>query len=175
VADDRRLHLLQGERDLAAITMLAGSATFRTLVGAATPTLALAKIVEEWGGTPKLAGGQGKAIACDNSAFTATPPYAIVRVPEIQTELIGVGFYRYHGEVGILIFQARKLTGETPPESMRRAANIADGDPRRDPAQFGATGCFATASCSIIGPGLPDDAGADADALQAHLTITFEG
>ncbi|MES2340003.1 MAG: hypothetical protein V4537_18065 [Pseudomonadota bacterium] len=159
----------------AALTMLSGSATFRTLVGAATPTLALAKIVEEWGGTPKLAGGEGKAIASDNSAFTATPPYAIVRVPEIQTELIGVGFYRYHGEVDILVFQARKLTGETPPESMRRATNIADAIRDEITAQFGATSCFATGSCSIIGPGLPDDAGADADALQAHLTITFEG
>ncbi len=159
----------------AALTMLSGSTTFRTLVGAASPTLALAKIVEEWGGTPKLAGGQGKAIAADNSAFTATPPYGIVRVPEIQTELIGVGFYRYHGEVEILLFQARKLTSETPPESMRRASNIADAIRDEINAQFGATSCFATGSCSIIGPGLPDDAGADADSIQAHLTITFEG
>jgi hypothetical protein len=159
----------------AAITMVAGSATFQTLVAAASATLAKAKIVEEWGGTPKLAGGEGKAIACDNSGFTATPPYAIVRVPEIRTELVGVGFYRFYGEVEILLLQARKLTGETPPESMRRAANIADAIRAEINAQFGATSCFATGSCSIIGPGLPDDAGADADALQAHLTITFEG
>lgn len=160
---------------LAAITMLSASSTFQTLVGAANATAAKAKIIEEWGGTPKLAGGQGKAIACDNSAFTATPPYAILRVPEIQTELIGVGFYRFRGEVELVLLQARKLTSETPPESMRRSTNIADAIRDEILAQFGSSGAFAEGTCSIIGPGLPDDAGADADALLAHLTITFEG
>ncbi len=160
---------------LAAITMVAGSATFRTLVSAATPTLALAKIVEEWGGTPKLAGGREKAIASDNSAFTATPPYAIVHLPSLDVERIGIAVYRYHGSVDVVLIMPRRVSTETPPESMRRATNTADAIRDEILAQFGTTGCFAVGTCEIIGPGLADETGADSDALQALLTISFEG
>lgn len=160
---------------LAAITMVAGSSTFRTLVSAATPTLALAKIVEEWGGTPKLAGGKDKAIASDNSAFTSSPPFAIVRLPSLDVERIGVAVYRYHGVVDVVLIMPRFATGETPPESLRRATNTADGIRADILAQFGTTGCFAVGTCEIVGPGLADETGADHDALQALLTITFEG
>ncbi len=159
----------------AGITMLAGSATFQTLVGAASATLAKAKIVEEWGGTPVLAGGQGKAVASDLSAFTATPPFAILRNAELITERIGVGIIAYRGTISLLLLQARRLTGETAPETLRRAANIADAIRAEIQAQFGTSGCFAEGACSIHGPGLPDETGADADAIEAIITIDFEG
>jgi hypothetical protein len=159
----------------AGITMLAACASFRTLVGAATPTLAKAKIVEEWGGTPALAGGQGKAYACDGSSFTATPPFAHLHVPPIDRELDGVGVYRYRGKCVISLIQARLLTGETPPEQLRRASNVAEAILGELAAQFGSSGCFATGTVNLDGPGLPDETGADRDAIEAVLTIDFEG
>jgi hypothetical protein len=58
---------------------------------------------------------------------------------------------------------------------MRRAANIADAIRDEILRSSAPPTASPRASCSIAGPGLPDETGADADALQAHLTITFEG
>ncbi len=159
----------------AGITMLSTCAAFQTLTTTASPTLAKAKIIEEWGGTPALAGGQGKAYACDGSSFTATPPFAHLHVPPIEVERDGVGVYRYRGQCIISLIQARKLTGETPPESLRRASNVAESIRDQLTAQFGGTGCFAEGRVSLEGPGLPDETGADRDAIEAVLTIDFEG
>lgn len=159
----------------AGITMLAGSATFRTLVGAATATLAKAKIVEEWGGTPALAGGQAKAYASDLSAFTPAPPYAIARCIELITAREGVGIIRYRGSIGLLILQARRVSTETPPESLRRATNVADAIRDEIQAQFAAAGCFAEGVAGINGPTLPDESSADGDGIASEITIDFEG
>jgi hypothetical protein len=58
---------------------------------------------------------------------------------------------------------------------MRRATNVADAIRDDILAQFGTTGCFAEGTCEIVGPGLPDDVGADAATLHSLLTISFEG
>lgn len=158
----------------AGITMLAASATFRTLVGAADSAAAKTRIVESWGGAPAQAGGAAKAKAVDGTSFTAAPPFGHVHSPGMQQELAGVGFYIYRGDVMIGLVQVRKLTGETPAEQFRRARNIADGVRADLTAMFGTTGCFAQGTIDIDGPELPDETGADGDALVATLILSWE-
>lgn len=158
-----------------AITMLAGSATFRTLVAAASPTAAKSWIVESWGGDPATAGLAGKAKAVDGTAFVAVPPFAHVHSPGMDPASAGIGVFTYTGEVFIGLLQARKLTGETPAEQFRRARNIGDAIRAEIQAQFGGTGVLAQGVVTIDGPEMPDATSADGDALLVNLVISWEG
>jgi hypothetical protein len=106
-----------------AITMLANSTTFQTLVGAANATAAKAKIIESWGGNPGRTGGKGKATATDGTQFTINPPFAVVHQSEIDTELGGVASIDYSGSIGIELHLARVTATDSPPETFRRGRN----------------------------------------------------
>lgn len=158
-----------------AITMLAASATFRTLVAAADSAAAKTRIIESWGGAPTQAGGVAKAKAVDGTSFTTTPPFAHVHATGMDPTSAGIGVYTYRGDVLIGLVQARKLTGETPAEQFRRARNIADAVRADLMAMFGTANCFAQGTIVIDGPELPDETSADGDALVATLILSWEG
>ena len=157
-----------------AITMLAGSATFRALVGAATPALAKAFIIESWGGNPPNTGGRGKFTATENSQKTFAPPFALVHASEMDTELAGTTSYDYSGTVAIEIHMPRQTGSDTPPETFRRGRNTMGAIRDEIAAQFGATNCLATGSTSSAGPTLPDQTAADGNALIGDITINWQ-
>lgn len=71
----------------AAITMLSGSSTFRTLVGAADAAAALASIIEHDGGSPLDNGADGIAKSCNGTSITlASASFALLVQGEIDAD-----------------------------------------------------------------------------------------
>jgi hypothetical protein len=157
-----------------ALAMLINSAQFRLMVGAATPTDAKSFVVESWGGDPGRTTGKNKFIASDNAQKNAVPPYALITENNIDPQLNGISSIDYNGQVVIQLVMPRKLTGETPPESMRRARNVLGIIRDEIQAQFGTTGRLATGAAISAGPFIPEDSGADGDALLAEILINWQ-
>lgn len=157
------------------IAMLADSATFRTLVAAATAAAAKQRIVESWGGEPRDAAGDERAVACDGTAFAAVPPFAHVHCAELTPTLEGIGVYSYAGTVMIGLAMPRRAALETPGEAMRRGRNVLGAIRLELTTMLGGSTYLATATISTQGPEVPDDTGADRDAIFGTITIDFEG
>lgn len=155
-----------------AIEMLAGSATFRTLVGAATPTLAKARIIEFDGGDPYVV-GQANAKAADGSTFTIAPPWAQVASTEfISDDTTALGWIRRSGQVEIAVTMPT-VAGDTPAERVRRSLNILGGIRADIEAQFGTAGKLALGYVTTTALPLPDDTGALRGTTAGKLTISW--
>lgn len=156
------------------VAMLAASTTFQTLVGAANSTAALSWIIESFGGNPRANNAQDKATATDGTLFATTSPHGIVHLRTFNRTLAGVGYWNSEGTTEIAIYQARFLTGEKPPEQLRRARNVLDGIRADIDALFGTQSTYyATGNTSEEGPGFPDDTGADAGLSLGVLLINW--
>lgn len=161
-----------------AITMLAGSATFRTLLGAtlgASAITAKARIIESWGGNPPQAGAARSAKATDGTSFALVPPFAHIHVPSIPSDRIAVATYEYRFDVRIVVLMPRLVGSETPAETFRRGRNVLGGIRADIEDQFGDTGCFAVGSVNTEGPELPHEASADGDSLVGSIIVSVEG
>jgi hypothetical protein len=114
----------------AMLNMLAASATFQTLTGAASAAAARAFLIEDDGGQIT----QGKA--CDGTALNAGVTYFVVRTGPLRRVDRAFNTYGAEGEVGILGVLAR-IGNESDTDALRRARN-AQGGIRADlEAMFG--------------------------------------
>jgi hypothetical protein len=158
----------------AAITMLSGSATFRTLVGAADAAAALASIIEHDGGSPLDNGADGIAKSCNGTAITlATAPFAILVQGEIDADADqAYGWQRLSGKIDVWI-HVPTITGLAIQERTRRAWNLSGAIREEMRAQIGSTGCLALCAITAGTMPLPDDVGAEAGGIAAHLTIDW--
>lgn len=155
----------------AAITMLADSTTFRTMVGAASPTEAKSKIIETDGGDPSES-GQGKATACDGTTFTVKgSSYAQVACMSFPTDSPVLGWTKRDGEVMIGLIML-ETAGDKPPERMRRAANVFGAIRDEIEAQAGGVGVLNAIPSLVIRP-LPDLTSGKRATLQATITIPW--
>jgi hypothetical protein len=162
------------------VSMLAGCAAFRTLVGAADATAAKSFILESWGGDHVVnANGDGNtATACDGSTVDLSAAFGSVHCERVPAELIGVGVESRSGEVQILVELPEPPEGETPGETLRRARNL--GGTIRDQLrnQLGGADAFAVASIDFDGATIadnPSEAGSSwgARSIEIVLTIRF--
>jgi len=153
-----------------AIAMVAGSAAFRTLVGAADTTAALGFIVEFDGGDPAEA-GDGQAIAANGVAFDMTPPFAQVASMQYPTDdEQAIGWIKREGAVLVAIV-IPPTAGHTAPERTRNALNVL-GTIRDDiDAQFGTAGKLARGRAELELQPLPDGAGASRGTTSGVITI----
>lgn len=161
-----------------AIAMLAGSATFRTLVGAATDAAAKAFIIEVDGGE-ELEAGVGKAIACDGSTLTfansdgkITKAYAQVASLVFPAEQVAVGWERREGEVAIAIVMPA-TSGDKPHERTVRALNVLGAIRSELRSQLGAAGKLAAGSVDCALRPIPESTGALRGCQQGILTIRW--
>lgn len=153
-----------------AIAMLVGSATFRQLVGADTPTQAKAFVIEFDGGDPREVGA-AKAIASDGSTMEIRPPYAQVASTEFDADdTQAYGWVKRSGEVQIAITMPA-VAGDTPAERIRRALNIIGGIRADIEGQFGQAGTLALGSVASRLMPLPDETGALRGTTAGQLTI----
>lgn len=155
-----------------AIDMLCGAATFRTLVGAANPTAAKARVIEFDGGDPYIV-GQAQAKAADGSTFTVAPPYAQVASTDFSSDdTTAMGWVRRNGAVEIALTFA-PVAGDTPAERVRRSLNLLGQIRAEIEAQFGTAGKLALGYVSTQLLPLPDDTGALRGTTAGKLTITW--
>lgn len=98
----------------ALVAMLAGSATFRALVGAADSTAARAFIVEDFGGE--------ELRAVDGSTINTAGSWATVRL--LKTRRVERALYTFGHEGDALVaIHCAAVANDTPAEAMRRARN----------------------------------------------------
>lgn len=155
-----------------AIAMLCGSATFRTLVGAANPTAAQARVIEFDGGNPYEV-GQAQARAADGSTFTVAPPYAQVAATDFSSDdTTALGWVRRNGTVEIAI-TFPPVANDTPAERVRRTLNLLGLIRAEIEAQFGTAGKLALGFVGTQLMPLPDDTGALRGTTAGKLTITW--
>lgn len=155
------------------IAMLSRSATFQTLVGLATPTLALGRIIESWGGNPARTSSRAQATATNGENFTLAAPFAIVHQSEMTTELAGVASYDYTGTISIRLHLARQSGSEAAPDTFVRGRNVLGNIRAELEALFGSDGCLANGAIRSEGPFLPEETGAEGDDLTAELFIDW--
>lgn len=160
-----------------AISMLAGSATFRALVGVATADEAKAFIVETHSGAPgqnsgKLGTGQAVTGA---SIDLAKPTYGIVGMdPGLDTQVGGVGYVDYEFSIGIRLVLPRVAADLSPAEVTRQAWNKTGLIRSEMQALVG--GANALADAEIASAGLfMDEEGVHRDHIITQLTITARG
>jgi hypothetical protein len=165
-----------------AINMLAGSATFRTLVGAASAAEALDFIIETHSGAPGANDGRlgmGKAVS-GKAIDLAKPNYAIVGMdPGLGVDTGGVGYYDYEFSIGVRLVQDRLLSnqpgGETPAEGTRRAWNVTGLVRFEMQGQVG-SGTTTLADAEIRSEGLfLDEEGVHRQHIITQLLITARG
>ena len=152
------------------IDMLCGSATWRTIVAAATPALAKARVIEFDGGDPYEV-GQNQAKAADGSTFTVAPPYAQVATTAFDADdTTALGWVKRSGQVEIAITFA-PVAGDTPAERVRRTLNLLGQIRAEIEAQFGTAGKLALGYVTTQLMPLPDDTGALRGTTAGKLTI----
>lgn len=155
-----------------AIAMVAGSAAFRTLVGAADAMAALGFIVEFDGGDQAEA-GEGQAIAANGVAFDMTPPYAQVASMSFPTDdEQAFGWTKREGAVLVAIV-IPPTTGHTAPERTRNALNVLGTIRNEIEAQFGQSGKLARGRAELEIKPLPDSSGASRGTTSGIITITW--
>jgi hypothetical protein len=157
-----------------AITMLAGSATFRTLVGAADAAAALASIIEHDGGSPLDNGADGIATSCNGTAITlATASFALV----VQTDVVADADQQYgwqflSGKIEVLI-HVPAIPGLLVHQRTRYAWTLSSAIQEELRAQIGAPGCLALCGIAASTHPLPDDVGAESGGIAARLAIDW--
>jgi hypothetical protein len=151
--------------------MLAGSATFRALVVA---TEALDSIIEHDGGSPMDNGADGIAISCSGApiAMDASPFALVVQSAITADSGIALGWQRLTGTIDVWI-HVPSIAGLATQERTRRALNLAGVIREEMRAQIGTTGCLALCAFTAGTMPLPDDVGAEAGGICAHLTIEW--
>ncbi len=164
-----------------AIAMLAGSATFRALVGVMTTDEAKAFIIETYGGNPgQTAGRMGKAMATTGTMIDlATQPHALVGLGVepgggVSTQVGGVGYYDYEFAIGVRLVMPRAMQDNTPAEASRLAWNRTGLIRSEMLAQVGGTNALADAEIESAGLFL-DEEGAHRDHVITQLTVTARG
>lgn len=155
-----------------AITMLSKSATWQTLLAVATEAEALSRIVENWGGTI-IQVGQGSAKATDGTLFAVVPPYAIAAASEMPSDYGGVGAFDRSGTVTLEIVVPGLQADETPAELSCRAFNTIDQIREEIEGVAGQDGCLATFTADTVLQPLPDDTGANLDAVIGYIVINW--
>jgi hypothetical protein len=150
--------------------LIAGSATFRTLVGAATPTIARGSIIELDGGmsegTPRACAGTGALI---NLATAAGWAHLAPEPTDLDPLAVGWLCWSKGGTVAVHLWM-RATTGDTPPERRRRALNTLGLIRAEIEAQLGAAivgGKVASRLDAL------DDVGWSRDLDRGTLTITW--
>lgn len=159
-----------------AINMLAASATFQTLVGAANATAAGAFIVESDGGEPLEILNAQTALAYNGDQLDLmAPPFAIVSSDTMDSQQAGVGVYDRSGSIRVMLFCARQIDGDNP-DGVMRAARNAMGAIRSDLEALQGTAATYLATIESIdteGPFKPDSTGPDAHVIPCILTINW--
>lgn len=162
-----------------AIAMLCGSATFRTLVDAASSDAAKARVIETYGGAPSQnAGRLGKGIATDGTAVDLdVDQYAVVGlIPDsgLSTDAGGVGYYDYEFTIGIRLVMNRSIDTLTAAESARNAWNVTGKISAEMLALVGGANALADCEIQSTGPFMDED-GVHRDRIISELTITARG
>ena len=153
-----------------AIAMVAGSAAFRTLVGAADATAALGFIIEYDGGDPAEAGDR-QAIAANGVPFDQAPPFAQVASMQFPTDdEQAFGWIKREGAVLVAIV-IPPTPGHTAPERTRNALNVLGTIRDELDAQFGQAGKLARGRAELELQPLPDGAGASRGTTSGIITI----
>lgn len=148
-----------------AISTLANSATFRALVGAATPTLARGRIIEYDGGRQAKAAGTRdapQAVASDGSTFDLVLAHAVVRCGAFPTTDPAVAYQARTGQVEILVVipdDTVDADNLVPPWRYRRFLNLAGAIRAEIAAQTGSSTGLALAAVSLEPEPLADDTG----------------
>ena len=157
-----------------AIEMLAQSATFRTLVGAASAALARGYIVNGWGGDPVTAGGKGKTTMADGSVITRPNKYAIVApAPDTFRRVqIGLREWSHSGQIRIVV-QDELLPSESAEAVTVRGRNTMGEIATELEAQFGTAGRLLGGDLSPSGPSLPDMTGSKRGTYDFMITIDW--
>jgi hypothetical protein len=164
-----------------AISMLAASATFRTLVGASTSDEAKAFIIETYGGNPgQNSGRQGKALSTTGATIDlATQPHAVIGLGlepggGVATQAGGVGSFDYDFAIGVRLTMPRAMQDNSPAEASRLAWNRTGLIRQEMQAQVG--GANALADCEIESAGLfLDEEGVNRPNVITQLIITARG
>lgn len=158
------------------VAHLINSASFQALLGVTSAAAARRRVIETDGGIPadhNPADGDPQATAGDDSVFTLEPPFAIAAEATDPPEEAGTGVYTRRGKVVLTLALPRRLPGETAPQAQRRGRNVLGGIRADCEAQFGAAGRLATGTAAAEGPFLPDEIGAERDALFGIITLTW--
>ncbi len=157
-----------------AIEMLAQSATFRTLVGAATPALARGFIVNGWGGDPVTANGKGKTTMADGGVITRPTKYAIVAaVPDtFRRTQIGLREWSHSGQIRIVV-QDELQANESAESITVRGRNNMGAIATEIEAQFGTAGRLLGGDLLTSGPSLPDATGSKRGTYDFMITIDW--
>jgi hypothetical protein len=157
-----------------AIAMLAASATFQTLVGAANETEALAFIVNGWGGDPQTAGGQGKTTMADGTVKDRPTSYGLVSPEDPVVRRTGIAFRSssYSGRIQVFIVAAVQAN-ETAESVTVRGRNLLDAIAADIDAQFGSVGKLLAGDLEVSGPSLPDAVGSKRATFDGQITIDW--
>lgn len=155
-----------------AIAMVCGSATFRTLVGAADATAALGRVIEFDGGDAAEAGSD-KAIAANGTPFTIAPPYAQVASMVFPTDDEQATDWTKRDGTVLVAIVIPPTTGHKAPERPRNALNILGTIRAEIEAQFGQAGKLARGKAELEMKPLPDGAGAARGTTSGIITITW--
>ena len=161
-----------------ACTMLAACARFQDRSGAATPTLALGKIVESYSGNSAHNGGAlGTGTASNGEPLDLNVPfYAIVGLPDgVQSSAGGVAYDDRDFAIGIRLVHHRTMDGETAPDGSRRVLNDAGMIRQQLEAQRGGPPAFLDYEVSSSGLFIDEDGGVHRDHIITELTITVRG
>lgn len=156
------------------ITMLAKSATFQALVGAANETEAKASIIETHGGnlgeanTAKAVDGSDIDLVVDNFA-------AVGFETGLDVSAGAVGYSDYDFAIGVRIVRNRVMPGKTPAEVTRTAWNDTGKIRAEMQANVGADGCLADADISSAGLFMDEEEGVNRDRIITQLTATARG
>lgn len=155
----------------AAVALLAGCASFRTLTGSASVAAAKGKILEDWGGRDDSAAGLNFR-ASDGTSLSIAATFAAVRVTDTQTEQRAQGTWGRRGTVLAVVFLRGEST-DAPGEAFRRARN-AQGSIRAEmEAQIGGATTFAWADIRAEQIVQDDDTGCFRNFYQIPLSIEW--
>lgn len=168
----------------AVITMLAASATFRTLVGAVDSAGARKFIVESDGGTDldNLAvenrrTGKLRITACDDSTFQVKTPLdqAFAKIhsdePDQPYEL-AVGYFGHKGTmmIGVVVpFTA----SDSAPSRLRREKNRMGAIKTEMEAQIGSANCLQRCTITAKGPAIGGDTGVWRESMTFGFSIEW--
>lgn len=153
-----------------AIAMVAGSASWRTFVGAADAAAAKAFIVDTWSGYAD----HGQAVACNGTTLDPEAPWAMVSHGQLQTAERGVQTFDYDGSVTVTV-SIPTTAGDDAAELIQRARNLLGSMRDEIQAQFGATDCLARGTTASEPPALVNETTERRDYVEGIITITYRG
>jgi hypothetical protein len=139
------------------LAMLSNITAFRTFVGAADGTAALARIVK-----------------MDSEPLTQTANYAKVGIAMDPDDELGLGIIRRNGEIGVGLWRI-DLSGDTPKTRAEALLDIADAVRTGLYAARGSAGALASFTVDIGDPVHYDPTTANKGKSMIPLTIRFRG